>query len=56
MPRGQPSIRNGSHGTGVRRAVKGDLSRYREKRDFSKTPEPGGELAAASSQGLRFVI
>ena len=56
MPRGQPSIRNGSHGTGVRRAVKGDLSRYREKRDFSKTPEPGGELAAAPSQGLRFVV
>jgi bifunctional non-homologous end joining protein LigD len=56
MPRGQPSIRNGSHGTGVRRAGEGDLSRYREKRDFSKTPEPGGELAAAASQGLRFVI
>jgi bifunctional non-homologous end joining protein LigD len=56
MPRGQPSIRSGSHGTRLRRPGEGDLSLYREKRDFSKTPEPGGELAEASSDGLRFVI
>jgi bifunctional non-homologous end joining protein LigD len=34
----------------------GNLSRYREKRDFSKTPEPGGEVAPKAGGALRFVI
>jgi bifunctional non-homologous end joining protein LigD len=33
-----------------------DLSRYKSKRDFSKTVEPSGEMAVASSRQLRFVI
>ncbi len=33
-----------------------DLSRYRSKRDFSKTAEPSGDRAVASSPRLRFVI
>ena len=37
-------------------SVRGDLSRYREKRDFSKTPEPSGERQARASPLLRFVI
>ena len=32
------------------------LARYREKRDFSKTAEPSGERAVASSSRLRFVV
>jgi bifunctional non-homologous end joining protein LigD len=36
-------------------SAKGDLSQYRQKRDFSKTPEPAGEKARSSEQ-LRFVI
>jgi bifunctional non-homologous end joining protein LigD len=35
---------------------KGDLSRYRQMRDFSKTPEPGGAVHAHAGPGLRFVI
>jgi bifunctional non-homologous end joining protein LigD len=33
-----------------------DLSRYRSKRDFSKTAEPSGDVAVAPSPSLRFVI
>ena len=33
-----------------------DLSRYRSKRDFSKTAEPSGEVTVAPSPRLRFVI
>jgi bifunctional non-homologous end joining protein LigD len=33
-----------------------DLSRYRSKRDFTKTAEPSGEIAVAPSARLRFVI
>ncbi len=32
------------------------LSKYREKRDFSKTAEPSGERAVAPSSRLRFVV
>jgi bifunctional non-homologous end joining protein LigD len=32
------------------------LSTYRAKRDFKKTPEPAGKLAAAPGAALRFVI
>jgi len=32
------------------------LKTYRDKRDFSRTPEPSGERAAASPDGPRFVI
>ena len=32
------------------------LATYRSKRDFSKTPEPSGQLAVAPSKRLRFVI
>jgi bifunctional non-homologous end joining protein LigD len=35
--------------------AKGDLTRYRDMRDFSKTPEPSGQLAPAAGD-LRFVI
>lgn len=37
-------------------AAKGDLSRYREMRDFSKTPEPSGEVDSHAGGDLRFVI
>ena len=33
-----------------------NLSRYRSKRDFSKTAEPSGEIPVASSERPRFVI
>ncbi len=33
-----------------------DLSKYVEKRDFTKTAEPGGETTVAPSERLRFVI
>src|SRR5260370_5723661 len=33
-----------------------NLSRYQSKRDFTKTAEPSGESAVASSQRRRFVI
>src|ERR1700722_18641345 len=33
-----------------------DLSRYRSKRDFTKTAEPSGEIVVAPSPRLRFVI
>ena len=36
--------------------AQGDLARYREKRDFRKTPEPGGTVAPSPDEGLRFVI
>jgi bifunctional non-homologous end joining protein LigD len=36
-------------------SAKGDLSRYREMRDFSKTPEPSG-VRKAPGPDLRFVI
>jgi bifunctional non-homologous end joining protein LigD len=32
------------------------LSRYREKRNFSKTPEPSGTVVPEAGEGLRFVI
>jgi bifunctional non-homologous end joining protein LigD len=32
------------------------LARYRSKRDFSKTAEPSGDVAIASSDQLRFVV
>jgi bifunctional non-homologous end joining protein LigD len=35
----------------------GDLTRYKEKRDFTKTPEPSGVLSKEPfAEGLRFVI
>ncbi len=36
--------------------AKDSLSTYRAKRDFSKTAEPAGKVAAARGAGLRFVI
>ena len=33
-----------------------DLAEYAAKRDFSATPEPAGDGAAAAGDGLRFVI
>jgi bifunctional non-homologous end joining protein LigD len=38
------------------RAAKGNLSRYHQMRDFSKTPEPSGAVPAPAGQGLRYVI
>jgi bifunctional non-homologous end joining protein LigD len=32
------------------------LSKYRQKRDFEKTPEPSGKTAVAPSKQRRFVI
>jgi bifunctional non-homologous end joining protein LigD len=39
-----------------RPGAKGDLKRYREMRDFAKTPEPSGKKVAQPSEELRFVI
>ncbi|MBB6410674.1 DNA ligase D [Mesorhizobium sangaii] len=36
--------------------IKGELSTYRAKRDFTKTEEPSGESTIAKSNRLRFVI
>lgn len=36
--------------------TKKNLARYKEKRDFTKTAEPSGELPVAKSDRLRFVI
>ncbi len=36
--------------------ARASLSIYKQKRDFSKTPEPAGALADAAGEGLRFVI
>src|SRR6516165_4903596 len=35
---------------------KGDLSRYRQIRDFSKTPEPSGAALLEAGEALRFVV
>lgn len=35
---------------------KKQLATYRAKRDFSKTPEPSGDLKVAASKRLRFVV
>ena len=35
---------------------KDSLSPYRARRDFTRTPEPAGKVAAAAGAGLRFVI
>jgi hypothetical protein len=32
------------------------LTKYREKRDFTKTAEPSGEMGIAASERRRFVI
>jgi bifunctional non-homologous end joining protein LigD len=37
-------------------SARGDLSLYRQKRDFSKTPEPAGAITPKAGKGLRFVI
>jgi bifunctional non-homologous end joining protein LigD len=36
--------------------ARGSLSLYRQKRNFSKTPEPAGAVAPKAGKGLRFVI
>jgi bifunctional non-homologous end joining protein LigD len=63
MPRVAPSTdrrKRGPAGTAAKAQApslaKGDLSLYRQKRDFSKTPEPSGALAAKPGPELRFVI
>ena len=56
MPRGTPSVSKEARQARGRPGAKGDLSRYREIRDFSKTPEPSGKVAAKGQEGLRFVI
>ncbi len=40
----------------AKRGAGGDLSRYRGRRDFSKTPEPCGKLAPGTGEQLRFVV
>lgn len=37
-------------------SARDSLSLYRKKRNFSKTPEPGGAVVPATGDGLRFVI
>jgi bifunctional non-homologous end joining protein LigD len=37
-------------------SAKGDLSRYRQKRDFTKTAEPSGARQTRAGPALRFVI
>jgi bifunctional non-homologous end joining protein LigD len=60
MPRAAPSAaskrKSASAAEGARSSAKGDLSRYRDMRDFSKTPEPSGAGMLAPSPALRFVI
>ncbi len=56
MPRGTPSVSKEARQARGRPGAKGDLSHYREIRDFSKTPEPSGKVAAKGQEGLRFVI
>ncbi len=56
MPRGTPSVSKSARNALGGQSAEGDLSRYRKIRDFSKTPEPSGEVAAAPGEGLRFVV
>jgi bifunctional non-homologous end joining protein LigD len=60
MPRAAPTAASkqkaASAGKGALPSAKGDLSRYREMRDFAKTPEPSGAGTLAPSAALRFVI
>ena len=41
---------------GAARTTRSALARYQEKRDFTRTAEPSGRRAVASSSRLRFVI
>jgi bifunctional non-homologous end joining protein LigD len=43
-------------GGGAAAGVGGSLSLYRKKRDFSKTPEPGGAIVPDRGDWLRFVV
>ncbi len=58
MPRSatSPTSKGAARKEAARASAKGDLSRYRQMRDFSKTPEPSGARAAGPSPALRFVI
>jgi bifunctional non-homologous end joining protein LigD len=55
-PAPSPDRKGASRKNAAAASAKGDLSRYREMRDFSKTPEPSGARAAEPSPALRFVI
>src|SRR5262249_8534198 len=37
-------------------SARGSLSLYRKKRDFTRTPEPGGAIGSKTGDELRFVI
>jgi bifunctional non-homologous end joining protein LigD len=47
----KPSRRGGGAARG-----RDSLSLYRKKRDFTRTPEPGGAIAPETGEGLRFVV
>jgi bifunctional non-homologous end joining protein LigD len=53
MPRGGRPV---SKQPARQRGPEGDLSRYREIRDFSKTPEPSGKVAPGAGGPFRFVV
>ncbi len=56
MPRaGPPAAKPATH-PDAERGAKGDLSRYREMRDFAKTPEPSGGSAAKAGEQLHFAV
>jgi len=56
MPRATASAPAKSKRSAPVVSAKGDLTRYRQKRDFTKTPEPSGTKRAAKIPALRFVI
>jgi len=56
MPRIATSAPAKSRGGAPGASAKGDLSRYQQKRDFTKTPEPSGKKQPGQGPALRFVI
>jgi bifunctional non-homologous end joining protein LigD len=52
----QAAVGSESGAKPVGASARGDLTRYRAKRDFSITPEPAGEKAEQAGAKLRYVI
>jgi len=56
MPGGATKAGKPSRRRGGEPSARGGLGLYRQKRDFSKTPEPGGAVEPKAGEGLHFVV